>query len=659
MVFGTRRVPGLIGAWEYDESAKTLALGVVFAVGEQDSISTSTTYINGEVITSAGGVASEGVHVGDGSTALSSVLTGMDGWVAADTTLWKQYAHAVMVIDCKGGARAPGNLRVETDLGGMLIDASWRDGGSASTASVNPVEIAYYLNTSALYRGVSSARIHTASWAEVADWCDEVMGDASARYEINGVVDNRDPAAGVAEVLGMALAYEFIGDDGLIHLWAEKAPPPVTGEWSATASATITEDSTAGEATTELSAGDYVFVGTNLRLVSSVTDDDTVVLDSAVTVSGVRVRPLSQIYIQKYEWAHPLHAFEASKLSTPDKYRVRFTDGENRGSHELLSSYGAGTDKIIEAQLPGCTSATVAARISETTLKVAWLEPFFWRGVVWQDIGAQLELGDVVLFDDDLLTAQAARVIPTLVAQPDGTYVINLREFDPSAYSESTDTTDTVPALGTGWTSGSVPIVQELKSVYGGTEYTAVGYDGSGRAVYGDATRSSVITGTEIRLPNNVPIYGLKTGGSTVQMLKMDTSDRLVLGDGAEPVYINSSTGGGILVPDNVPIVAGWASAANRYMIRYVSGATELEIGSTASGAPRSTLLGRPVELNSASGAIYLGGYPQFDGITSDAGDPTTTHFAAGAWGIYKNTTSGAVYAAYNDGGTIRKVQLA
>ena len=48
------------------------------------------------------------------------------------------------------------------------------------------------------------------------------------------------------------------------------------------------------------------------------------------------------------------------------------------------------------------------------------------------------------------------------------------------------------------------------------------------------------------------------------------------------------------------------------------------------------------------------------NGYTSSAADPTTTDLAtAGDFGIHKNTTSGTVYLAFNDGGTIKKVALA
>jgi hypothetical protein len=47
-----------------------------------------------------------------------------------------------------------------------------------------------------------------------------------------------------------------------------------------------------------------------------------------------------------------------------------------------------------------------------------------------------------------------------------------------------------------------------------------------------------------------------------------------------------------------------------------------------------------------------------FTGLSSTAADPTTSELAAGQWGVHRNSSTGAVFVAYNDGGTIKKVQL-
>lgn len=45
--------------------------------------------------------------------------------------------------------------------------------------------------------------------------------------------------------------------------------------------------------------------------------------------------------------------------------------------------------------------------------------------------------------------------------------------------------------------------------------------------------------------------------------------------------------------------------------------------------------------------------------ITSAAADPSAAEYpTSGQWGVHKNTSSGDVFLAYNDGGIIKKVQL-
>lgn len=60
------------------------------------------------------------------------------------------------------------------------------------------------------------------------------------------------------------------------------------------------------------------------------------------------------------------------------------------------------------------------------------------------------------------------------------------------------------------------------------------------------------------------------------------------------------------------------------------------------------------------SGKVTFGsGSPRFIGRTATAADPTTTELPADKdFGLHKNTSSGAVFLAYNDGGAIKKVAL-
>jgi len=658
MVYGTRKVVGKIGAWEYDDANKLLSLGVIFGYGEQDSITLGATYLNGEAINSPAFITNEAIHVGDGSAGLSSVLTNMDAWDAGafdDTALWKYYAHAAMILNCRTG-RVPQGFVVEADLGGMLIDTRWRTGGADDTASTNLAEIGYHIATDANWKGLAAGRIHTASWEVFANWCDDTMSDTSARYEFNGILAERDPDKAMAMVLGHGLAKTFIGDDGKLHVWAEMAPPQITGEWSASASTTITEDSTAGEAESELEADDWVYVDTNLRQVDSVTDDDTVELKTAVTVSGKLVRPISNVYIKKHDWQQPPAAAEASILATPDEYRVRFADGANLGSHEVLSTFDGGGERIIEASLEGCTSAAVAARIAETTLKVAWLQAYSWAGPVSNETAAALEPGDVLLFDDDVLTQQAARVLPPIIANPNGTYMLQLREYDPAAYHEGTATTDTPPALGTGWDANDPPIVNRIETVYSGTTYDLVGmgstgiYDG--RVVLGDTGRNAVLGGSDIRLPYEIPLYGLKSGGATVEMIQMGAAggapDKLIIGDGSEAIYAACTA---FVVQKDAPIQSGtaadWGSRIN--LIKYESITDSISVGDNVT---LLDLVGDKIAFDTSGGTVYFVGH-----YSGAAAAPTDTELPADHdFCIWEDTDTNTWSWFVNDNTTIRQI---
>ena len=151
----------------------------------------------------------------------------------------------------------------------------------------------------------------------------------------------------------------------------------------------------------------------------------------------------------------------------------------------------------------------------------------------------------VWIFPDDVLTQQAARVVPPLQARADGTYVVQLREFDPSAYSDDTAVTDTVPSLGDGYASNKAPIVTTLRAVYSTADFQVVGMGTTGiytgRVVVGDTTRDTVLGGTDVRLPNDVPLYTLTDGGTPVGILKMNSSNEVELGHSAYPLFFQGT----------------------------------------------------------------------------------------------------------------------
>lgn len=59
------------------------------------------------------------------------------------------------------------------------------------------------------------------------------------------------------------------------------------------------------------------------------------------------------------------------------------------------------------------------------------------------------------------------------------------------------------------------------------------------------------------------------------------------------------------------------------------------------------------------SGSLFVRPSFAINQTTSAAADPSTAEYTtSGQWGVHKNTSSGDVFLAYNDGGIIKKVQL-
>jgi hypothetical protein len=133
-----------------------------------------------------------------------------------------------------------------------------------------------------------------------------------------------------------------------------------------------------------------------------------------------------------------------------------------------------------------------------------------------------------------------------------------------------------------------------------------------------------------------VPLYALKTGGSTIGAIKCDTSDRIVIGDSSEEIYFNTS--GNIVVPDAGSITAGFTSKTS-----FLDWEEDVDLTLGAMNS-LTTIQGEYLRMRSW--------------VADKAGDPNTTDLPAGYWGIWRNSTSGAVYLAVNYSGTIKKVTL-
>jgi hypothetical protein len=467
VVYGTRKVAGLCGA-RYVPAGRYVHLGFIFSFGEQADI--TNVQINDEAIADLPWVTLWEHHHGGGAD-LGTILPGITGWTAADTALWKTLCHVAVKIDYYN-AQMPSALKVSATLTGKKIDTTWRTGGSASEASTNPVEIAYHaLTDSAIWRGVDTAKVHVASWEDVANWCDEDPGDATARWSFNGIIQYRDPDAAMAEVLSHCFATPFVDVDGKIRLWAEMPPPPITGDWSCSRT-TVAEDASAGAATTDLTAGDIVYVGSSLRTVASVTNDDTFVITATATETAAKVRKISGVQVYKYNWMGALEGGEDNKNQSPEKMIVRWTDPDEWGNRESVSTYGSpDADHYRQSEITysGCTNASMAARLGSHALRTALVQPYYWTGVA-DGTAADLEPGDVFQISDDVLTSTTVRLLPPKGMLTNGAYQLAMREFDIGTYTNVTATPATGAGAGGGWTTGvpDAPTACTQKFGYGG-----------------------------------------------------------------------------------------------------------------------------------------------------------------------------------------------
>jgi hypothetical protein len=297
-------------------------------------------------------------------------------------------------------------------------------------------------------------------------------------------------------------------------------------------------------------------------------------------------------------------------------------------------------------------------RAATTRLKRAWLEPWTWRGRLWSDKAATLVAGDWVVFSDDLVTDQVARVqAPMSPSDKDGAYTVTLREFDIDAYYEGTQATDTVPSTGTPWDSDQAPVVSTIHYNYGGNLYNLAGSDGGGGAVVGNAGEDVTIGGTGSAgiLPNSVPLYGKTTAGAAVGLLMVNSTNQIQLGNSGSPLFFAGSD----LNIDSGAVISGGVSVRTK-LVEYSSGG-----GVTFGDAITTTIKGTTINLTTTispstinvNGVMkFPGSYSQFDGIGTKAGLPTTSDIASGHWAFYYNTSTATMGCFFNVAGTIVRV---
>ena len=690
VVYGESKVPGLCAGW--DVSGTSLRMVFVFCYGPQNSL--TDIEINGEAISGLAWVTLDNTFLGGGSESRPAAYM---TWY--DETDWDYMIanFAVLTVNVAlRNANTPGGFQVTAVPTGRKF-ASFVSPYTVSNHT-NLAEVAYDIYTADLWKGLTSPADTGAggTWERFEDWCDEVMGDSSKRYSFNGKISNRDPDGAIDAVLGAGFASKYFSSDGVVKIWSEAPPEAITGTWTAAASATLT--GSGGDASNELEADDIVYAGSTPCIVVSTTGTDTIVVDRVVTITAEKVRLTSGVYLKKTDWASMPVGEEAETGAIPDLVRVRYTLPDIWGSAMYPETIGGSDDKRLEVSVPACSNASMARRISETYLSLIEDQPFSWTGTAGP-AAAALEPGDVFFFDTDVLTFQAAKVVPPVSHSRGGVTQLGFRQYDPDTSSDNTQADPTVPTPPTGYLSGSAPHFSAINTVTsGGVAYNFLRWTGTEIGA-GDSSVITVFDGVTIRLENDVAFLGLKYTSGTIQMLKVTSGDLLQLGEGSIPIYLNSrqillAAGGVIRFDQTTPKTAlGW-SAGSAYVY----------LGNSSN---RTDILGSAVYLNPvASGNVYVNGatthlgattqiemtnnnipvygrrdgggliqmlrvnandilifgdtsyQTHFNGVKVASGPPSTTYFGTGDFGMYKNSSDSKVYWCYNDGGALKTTEL-
>ena len=228
VAYGQTTLPGYLVAAEREGSSIVLVWAVGY--GEVTAPAAADVSLNGQQIDQVPGFIAWDSRAGTTSQAVIGLLS----------TIRSQFVEgypgivlvAVQLDQRKFDPGSSLDLRVQVS-GRKITDPRT----STVSASTNPVVVAYDVLTALEPWGgiVAASAIDTASLTTAADWCDDVMGDSSARYSVRGAIHQRDPWH-AAELVLRSAHVSLVEYGGTIYFTAERdadttAGTIETGDW--------------------------------------------------------------------------------------------------------------------------------------------------------------------------------------------------------------------------------------------------------------------------------------------------------------------------------------------------------------------------------------------------------------------------------------------
>jgi hypothetical protein len=418
---------------------------LAYLIGAGEIGAVNDILINGDPIseyTSKGWISFVTVNLGDGSPP-PTFMTGHPDWNATDDAVFAAHSFIAFQLNIRDNygyqaAEIPGTLNVEATPTGRIVDDLR---GGPDLSSRNPVVLAHWVMRNG--RHWPASKLDAASWTAAADVCDEVIAaDSSTRYTFDKLVENRDPARVVQNLLQHARAHMYTDAEGNVRLWQESAPEEI-GNFTTSAGSDVIVGS--GPGAPMPAVGDFVFVGTETRKVLAVAAPNVTVHKEMSSSGLVEVFRIGDFELGLSDWISPPTPSARNPFTVPEAVNVRFADPEVRGQHDYTYPTTGSPERRLEATYDGCTVPGMAARIAKHLFQIEIYEHITLTARAGGR-AAPLEPGDrIVISDEAALEYFPVTVLDPVTNELGGGVSLRLKQFAIEPYS-GPRITHTIPA---------------------------------------------------------------------------------------------------------------------------------------------------------------------------------------------------------------------